>query len=27
LDRQTEIIDMDEVERLAIKNKPKMILA
>lgn len=27
LDRQTGIIDMDEVERLALENKPKMILA
>ena len=27
LDRETEIIDMDEVERLAIEHKPKMILA
>lgn len=27
LDRQTEIIDMDEVERLAIEHKPQMILA
>lgn len=27
LDKETEIIDMDEVERLAIENKPKMILA
>ncbi|NVP17967.1 serine hydroxymethyltransferase [Candidatus Gracilibacteria bacterium] len=27
LDRQTEIIDMDEVERLALEHKPQMILA
>jgi glycine hydroxymethyltransferase len=27
LDRETETIDMDEVERLAIEHKPKMILA
>lgn len=27
LDRKTEIIDMDEVERLAIAHKPQMILA
>lgn len=27
LDKETEIIDMDEVEKLAIKNKPKMIIA
>ncbi len=27
LDKQTGIIDMDEVEKLAIENKPKMILA
>ncbi len=27
LDKETELIDMDEVERLAIENKPKMILA
>jgi glycine hydroxymethyltransferase len=27
LDKETEIIDMDEVERLALENKPKMILA
>ena len=27
VDRQTEIIDMDEVEAVAIKEKPKMILA
>ena len=27
LDRETETIDMDEVEKLAIKHKPKMILA
>ena len=27
LDKETEIIDMDEVERLAIEHKPKMILA
>lgn len=27
LDKETETIDMDEVERLAIEHKPKMILA
>ncbi len=27
LDKKTEIIDMDEVERLALENKPKLILA
>lgn len=27
LDKETELIDMDEVERLAIEHKPKMILA
>lgn len=27
LDKETEIIDMDEVERLALEHKPKMILA
>lgn len=27
LDRETEIIDMDEVERLALEHKPQMILA
>lgn len=27
LDKETEVIDMDEVERLAIEHKPKMILA
>lgn len=27
LDKETEIVDMDEVERLAIEHKPKMILA
>ncbi|MDD2487580.1 MAG: serine hydroxymethyltransferase [Candidatus Gracilibacteria bacterium] len=27
LDKETEIIDMDEVEKLAIENKPKMIIA
>jgi len=27
LDKETEIIDMDEVERLAMEHKPKMILA
>ncbi len=27
LNKETEIIDMDEVERLAIEHKPKMILA
>lgn len=27
LDKQTEEIDMDEVERLALENKPQMILA
>lgn len=27
LDKQTELIDMDEVERLAIEHKPKMIIA
>jgi glycine hydroxymethyltransferase len=27
LDKQTELIDMDEVERLALEHKPKMILA
>jgi glycine hydroxymethyltransferase len=27
LDKKTETIDMDEVERLALKEKPKMILA
>lgn len=27
LDKQTEEIDMDEVERLAVEHKPKMILA
>jgi len=27
LDRETEIIDMDEVERLALEHKPNMILA
>lgn len=27
LDKQTEEIDMDEVERLALEHKPKMILA
>lgn len=27
LDKQTGLIDMDEVERLALENKPKMILA
>ncbi|MDD3793260.1 MAG: serine hydroxymethyltransferase [Candidatus Gracilibacteria bacterium] len=27
LDKETELIDMDEVERLAIKHKPQMILA
>ncbi len=27
LDKQTHIIDMDEVERLALEHKPKMILA
>lgn len=27
LDKETELIDMDEVERLALEHKPKMILA
>lgn len=27
LDKETEIIDMDELERLALEHKPKMILA
>ena len=27
LDKQTELIDMDEVEKLALEHKPKMILA
>lgn len=27
LDKETELIDMDEVEKLAIEHKPKMILA
>ena len=27
VDEQTEIIDMDEVERLAVEHKPKMIIA
>ena len=27
VDKKTEIIDMDEVERIALKEKPKMILA
>ncbi len=27
VDKKTEVIDMDEVERIAIKEKPKMILA
>lgn len=27
LDKQTEEMDMDEVERLAIENKPAMIIA
>lgn len=27
LDKETEIVDMDEVERLALEHKPKMILA
>jgi glycine hydroxymethyltransferase len=27
LDKKTETIDMDEVERLALEHKPKMILA
>lgn len=27
LDKKTEIIDMDEVEKIALKEKPKMILA
>lgn len=27
LDKETEIIDMDEVEKLALEHKPKMILA
>lgn len=27
LDKKTEMIDMDEVEKLALKHKPKMILA
>jgi len=27
LDKETEMIDMDEVERLALENKPKMIIA
>ncbi|MBS9775353.1 serine hydroxymethyltransferase [Candidatus Gracilibacteria bacterium] len=27
LDKNTELIDMDEVERLAVEHKPKMILA
>lgn len=27
VDKQTEIINMDEVEKLAIENKPKMIIA
>lgn len=27
LDKETELINMDEVERLAIENKPKMIIA
>jgi glycine hydroxymethyltransferase len=27
LDKETEFIDMDEVERLALEHKPKMILA
>jgi glycine hydroxymethyltransferase len=27
LDKETGLIDMDEVERLAVENKPKMIIA
>jgi hypothetical protein len=27
LDKETELINMDEVERLALEYKPKMILA
>lgn len=27
LDRETERIDMDEVERLALEHRPKLILA
>jgi len=27
LDKETEEMDMDEVERLALEHKPKMILA
>jgi glycine hydroxymethyltransferase len=27
LNKETELIDMDEVERLALEHKPKMILA
>jgi glycine hydroxymethyltransferase len=27
LDKETGIIDMDEVERIALETKPKMILA